>query len=97
MFACEGKLLARICILPGNEGLGQAVNFIIFFLFCVCACASDISFPVSADYSQENSVAFLQLPAEAALHLPGHSSKCFIGYKVGITYYVVGNGVCVLL
>lgn len=22
MFACEGKLLARICILPGNEGLG---------------------------------------------------------------------------
>lgn len=42
-------------------------------------------------------MAFLQLPAEAALHLPGHISEYFRGYKVDNTYYVVGNGVCVLL
>lgn len=93
----RGSYLLGFVSCPVMKAWARQSILFFFILFCVYASASDRSFPVSEDYSQENCVAFLQLRAKAALRLPGHISKCLIGYKAATTYYVVGNGVCVLL
>lgn len=74
MLAGEGKLLARICIAPCNEGWTKQSIFLI--LFRVYARASDILFPGSKDYSQEKPAVFLSLPTEAAL--------CFLGMAASL-------------
>lgn len=68
----ESYLLGFVSCLVMKAWARQSI---LFFLFCAYTCASDISCPGSEDYSQENHVAFLQLPAEAALRLPGHISE----------------------
>lgn len=74
MLAGEGKLLARICIAPSNEGWTKQSIFLI--LLCVYARASDVLFPGSKDYSQEKPVVFLSLPTGAAL--------CFLGMAASL-------------
>lgn len=83
----ESHLLGFVSCLVMKAWARQSI---LLLLFGVYTCASDMPRPGS----WENCVAFLQLPAEVALLLPGHTREYFTGYELAVTYDVAGNGIC---